>query len=58
MEDDEELKAAAAAVSGDEPFDLTSAEALADSAPVRKLLNMVLLAGDQGPRQRHSLRAV
>ena len=28
---------------GDGPIDLTSVEALADSAPVRKLLNMVLL---------------
>jgi type IV pilus assembly protein PilB len=43
LEADEELAAAAEAVSGDGPIDLTSAEALADSAPVRKLLNMVLL---------------
>ena len=30
-------------MTGDGPIDLTGAEALADSAPVRKLLNMVLL---------------
>ena len=42
LEDDAELAAAvAAAESG--TVDLTSVEALADSAPVRKLLNMVLL---------------
>ncbi len=42
LEDDEDLKAAAeAARTG--AVDLTSVEALADSAPVRKLLNMVLL---------------
>ncbi len=39
---DEELAKAAAALSGDK-FNLTDAEALADSVPVRKLLNMVLL---------------
>ncbi len=33
----------AEALAGDGPIDLTGAEALADSAPVRKLLNMVLL---------------
>jgi type IV pilus assembly protein PilB len=43
LEADEDLAAAAEAFSGDGPIDLTSAEALADSAPVRKLLNMVLL---------------
>jgi type IV pilus assembly protein PilB len=43
LEADEELAAAAEAVSGEGPIDLTGAEALADSAPVRKLLNMVLL---------------
>ena len=43
MDTDEDLAAAANAVSGDGPIDLTSVEALADSAPVRKLLNMVLL---------------
>jgi len=42
MEEDEELAAAAAKVAGGS-VDLTSVEALADSAPVRKLLNMVLL---------------
>ena len=42
MEDDAELAAAAAKVAGSS-VDLTSVEALADSAPVRKLLNMVLL---------------
>ena len=40
---DEELFQAAQAVGVDGAFNLTDAEALADSAPVRKLLNMVLL---------------
>ena len=39
---DEELFAAASMLQGDK-FDLDGAEALADSAPVRKLLNLVLL---------------
>ncbi len=43
MDSDEELAAAVAAATKDGPIDLTSVEALADSAPVRKLLNMVLL---------------
>jgi len=43
MEEDADLAAAAGAISGEGPVDLTSVEALADSAPVRKLLNMVLL---------------
>jgi type IV pilus assembly protein PilB len=43
LEDDEELFQAARAFDGDGPFNLTDAEALADSAPVRKLLNMVML---------------
>ncbi|RMG01218.1 MAG: pilus assembly protein PilB, partial [Planctomycetota bacterium] len=43
IEEDEELNKAAQALSEDGPLDLTSVEALADSAPVRKLLNMVLL---------------
>ncbi len=43
MAEDAELAAAAAAAQRDGQFDLTSVEALADSAPVRKLLNMVLL---------------
>ena len=43
LEDDDELAAAAAALEAEGPIDLTSVEALADSAPVRKLLNMVLL---------------
>ena len=44
LEEDAELKqAVAAAISTSGPIDLTSVEALADSAPVRKLLNMVLL---------------
>ncbi|HEV2972869.1 MAG TPA: ATPase, T2SS/T4P/T4SS family [Pirellulales bacterium] len=43
MEEDKELQRAAEAAAGDGPIDLTSVEALADSAPVRKLLNMVLL---------------
>jgi type IV pilus assembly protein PilB len=42
MEKDAELAAAAAAASSN-AFDLTGIEALAESAPVRKLLNMVLL---------------
>ena len=42
MEGDAELAAAVAAAEGGS-VDLTSVEALADSAPVRKLLNMVLL---------------
>jgi type IV pilus assembly protein PilB len=43
MDADVELAAAAAAAGKEGPIDLTSVEALADSAPVRKLLNMVLL---------------
>ncbi|MFC1597266.1 GspE/PulE family protein [Planctomycetota bacterium] len=44
METDVELAEAAKSLEGREgPLDLTSVEALADSAPVRKLLNMVLL---------------
>jgi type IV pilus assembly protein PilB len=43
LENDTDLAKAAAEVSGLGPIDLTSVEALADSAPVRKLLNMVLL---------------
>jgi type IV pilus assembly protein PilB len=43
MDTDAELAAAAEALEKDGPIDLTSVEALADSAPVRKLLNMVLL---------------
>jgi len=43
MDSDAELAAAAEAATKDGPIDLTSVEALADSAPVRKLLNMVLL---------------
>ena len=43
LENDEELLAAAQQVAGDGPMELATAEALADSAPVRKLLNMVLL---------------
>ena len=42
LADDEELKAAISALEN-EKFNITDAEALADSAPVRKLLNMVLL---------------
>ncbi len=46
MEDDVDLaKAAAEAESKEGTHDLTSVEALAESAPVRKLLNMVLLLG-------------
>ncbi|MFM7073079.1 MAG: GspE/PulE family protein [Planctomycetota bacterium] len=43
LEDDQELKKAAETLNTDGPIDLTSMEQLADSAPVRKLLNMVLL---------------
>ncbi|MCC7087002.1 MAG: type II/IV secretion system protein [Pirellulales bacterium] len=43
MEQDAQLREAAQAMEGDGPIDLTNVEALADSAPVRKLLNMVLL---------------
>ncbi len=43
MEQDDELRAAVKALETEGPLDLSSAEALADSAPVRKLLNMVLL---------------
>jgi type IV pilus assembly protein PilB len=43
LEEDDDLQAAADSLSTDGPIDLTSVEALADSAPVRKLLNMVLL---------------
>jgi len=43
MEGDDELRAAVEAAAGAHgTLDLTSVEALADSAPVRKLLNMVL----------------
>jgi type IV pilus assembly protein PilB len=43
LEEDEELLKQAEALASDGAIDLTGAEALADSAPVRKLLNMVLL---------------
>ncbi len=43
MEQDDELQAAVKALETEGALDLSSAEALADSAPVRKLLNMVLL---------------
>ena len=43
LESDNELAAAAAAAGKDGVTDLTSIEALAESAPVRKLLNMMLL---------------
>ncbi len=43
MEADQDLAKKAQAVSKDGPTDLTDIEALADSAPVRKLLNMVML---------------
>ncbi|MCA9171188.1 MAG: Flp pilus assembly complex ATPase component TadA, partial [Planctomycetales bacterium] len=43
LEDDDDLERAAASLAGGGPIDITGAEALADSAPVRKLLNMVLL---------------
>ncbi|HJN12094.1 MAG TPA: ATPase, T2SS/T4P/T4SS family [Pirellulaceae bacterium] len=43
LENDEGLKKLAEEMESSTAFDLTSAEALADSAPVRKLLNMILL---------------
>lgn len=43
LEQDVDLKKQAENLFAGGPVDLTSAEALADSAPVRKLLNMVLL---------------
>ena len=44
LEDDVELKKAAEALNNaSTAYDITSAEALAESAPVRKLLNMILL---------------
>jgi|YNPBryunderm2012_1023409.scaffolds.fasta_scaffold03574_4 type IV pilus assembly protein PilB len=43
IENDPDLLKAAAQLEKEGPLDLTSVEALADSAPVRKLLNMVLL---------------
>ena len=43
LAEDAELAAQAEAAGRANAFDLTSVEALADSAPVRKLLNMVLL---------------
>ena len=43
MEQDVDLQRAAESLGREGPIDLTGIEALADSAPVRKLLNMVLL---------------
>ena len=43
LEEDAELEEAANALEADGPIDLSSLEAMAESAPVRKLLNMVLL---------------
>ncbi len=43
LEEDDELEAAAQALSSEGPIDLGTLEAVADSAPVRKLLNMVML---------------
>jgi type IV pilus assembly protein PilB len=45
LEADEELSEAAAKITKGDALDITSAEALAESAPVRKLLNMILLLG-------------
>jgi len=45
MEHDSQLAAAVKAMEKDGAVDLASMEAMADSAPVRKLLNMVLLTG-------------
>jgi type IV pilus assembly protein PilB len=43
LEDDADLASAAAGISADGPINLDDVTALADSAPVRKLLNVVLL---------------
>ena len=43
MEDDDQLSKVAGSFEDEAAFDLTAAEEVADSAPVRKLLNMVLL---------------
>ncbi len=43
IESDESLRKAVEEADEEGPIDLTSMEALADSAPVRKLLNMILL---------------
>ncbi len=43
LEDDQDLKKATEELSAEGPIDLSAVEALAESAPVRKLLNMVLL---------------
>jgi type IV pilus assembly protein PilB len=43
IEDDDELRKKMAAAESGKPLELADVEALADSAPVRKLLNMVLL---------------
>ncbi len=43
LQADEDLKKATEELSSEGPIDLSAVEALADSAPVRKLLNMVLL---------------
>ena len=43
LSEDDELAAAAESLATDGPIELASMEAVADSAPVRKLLNMVLL---------------
>lgn len=43
LEKDPNLQRAAAELDEEGPIDITSAEALAESAPVRKLLNMILL---------------
>ncbi|MGI9453287.1 MAG: GspE/PulE family protein [Pirellulales bacterium] len=43
MEEDKDLAEASQGLLQDGPIDLTSVEAMADSAPVRKLLNLVLL---------------
>jgi type IV pilus assembly protein PilB len=45
LEADDELNEAAARMSKDGAIDIMGAEAMAESAPVRKLLNMILLLG-------------
>ena len=57
LADDRQLTAAAQAVAGEGAIDLTSLEAVADSAGAQAAEHGPA-AGDQGPRQRHPFRAV
>ena len=58
MEQDAELAAAIQAAEQGGPMDLTSVEALADSEPVRKLLNIIFLQGIRDRASDIPLRAV